>query len=160
MRKDIIERKEEILVWIFENLPKSVICRNLKCKPDTFERYMRSMNIIYKGNPCSKGRCSPFKKTAFEMLNGNLYISSHKLKIKLLEEGIKERRCEICEGVEWLGTPIPLELDHIDGNHHNWLFDNLRIICPNCHATQPTNSGKNKLNKRINRDKNGVVVKW
>ena len=160
MRKDIIERKEEILVWIFENLPKSVICRNLKCKPETLNHHLEFMKIVYKGNQGSKGKRSTTKKTAFDILNGNCYISGHRLKLKLLEEGVKERRCEICESIEWLGKPIPLELDHIDGNHHNWSFNNLRIICPNCHAIQPTNSGKNNLNKRINRDKNGVVVKW
>lgn len=28
---------------------------------------------------------------------------------------------------------IPLEVDHIDGDHTNNLEDNLRLLCPNCH---------------------------
>ena len=42
-----------------------------------------------------------------------------------------------------MGKPIPLELDHIDGNHYNNELINVRIVCPNCHAQTETNSGKN-----------------
>jgi len=35
---------------------------------------------------------------------------------------------------EWLGQPIPLELDHKDGNHSNNDLSNLRLLCCNCHA--------------------------
>lgn len=52
-------------------------------------------------------------------------------------------RCQICGLTEWCGQPIPLELDHIDGNPENILRDNLRAICPNCHAQTPTYKGRN-----------------
>jgi hypothetical protein len=32
---------------------------------------------------------------------------------------------------------VPLELDHIDGNSENNLEENLRLLCPNCHALTP-----------------------
>jgi hypothetical protein len=35
-----------------------------------------------------------------------------------------------------------LELDHINGLHSDNRLENLRIVCPNCHAQTPTNSGK------------------
>jgi len=38
-----------------------------------------------------------------------------KLKQRLLEAGVKERRCEICGRDTWNGKPIPLELDHVNG---------------------------------------------
>lgn len=43
-----------------------------------------------------------------------------------------------------MGQPIPLELDHIDGNHQNNALQNLRLLCPNCHALTPTFRDKNK----------------
>lgn len=53
------------------------------------------------------------------------------------------RRCEICKFEMWMGQPIPLTLDHIDGNSINDVKDNLRLLCPNCHAQTPTFCGKN-----------------
>lgn len=44
---------------------------------------------------------------------------------RLIEEGIKEAKCEICNLSEWMGKPIPLELHHIDFNHYNNNLDNL-----------------------------------
>ena len=63
---------------------------------------------------------------------------------RLISEGIKEHKCECCGLSEWLGEPIPLELDHIDGDHYNNTYKNLKILCPNCHAKTPTYRGKNK----------------
>jgi hypothetical protein len=40
--------------------------------------------------------------------------------------------------------PIPIELDHIDGDNQNNNLENLRILCPNCHAQTSTYCGKNK----------------
>jgi hypothetical protein len=59
---------------------------------------------------------------------------------------VKERGwcCEVCQTKEWLKQPIPLELDHIDGDAGNNLPSNLRLICPNCHALTPTAKGRNK----------------
>ena len=59
--------------------------------------------------------------------------------------------CEICENTEWTGDPIPLELDHIDGDASNNFPLNLRCICPNCHAKLPTSKGRNRGNGRKSR---------
>lgn len=67
-----------------------------------------------------------------------------KLHNRLLSEGIKEHRCECCGNTEWNGKPIPLQLDHIDGDSHNHVLSNLRMLCPNCHAQTDTYCGKNK----------------
>lgn len=48
-----------------------------------------------------------------------------------------------CDG-HWQNGIISLELDHIDGDNTNNLIENLRYLCPNCHALTETYRGKNK----------------
>jgi hypothetical protein len=55
----------------------------------------------------------------------------------------RSHRCEVCGITEWMGKPAPLELDHKDGNSDNNALDNVRLICPNCHAQTETYKGKN-----------------
>jgi hypothetical protein len=70
-------------------------------------------------------------------------VGSHQLKERLLKEGIKERRCEVCRNDSWNGRPIPLELDHVNGRREDNRIQNLRILCPNCHAQTETYRGRN-----------------
>jgi len=51
-------------------------------------------------------------------------------------------------GTDWMGTSIPLELDHINGVRDNNSIENLRLICPNCHAHTPTYRGRNIKRRR------------
>ena len=150
MREDIINRKNDILFWISENKSKSFMCKELDCRPIVLQNAFKYLNIQYKGNKSGKGKKSTLKKSALEYLNSTC-IKSHTLKIKLLEDGIKQYKCEICNNESWQNNKIPLELDHIDGNHNNNVLENIRLLCPNCHALQPTNSGKNKTLKRLMR---------
>lgn len=52
--------------------------------------------------------------------------------------------CAFCGNKgEWLGNPMSLELDHINGVHNDHRLENLRFLCPNCHATTDTYCGRN-----------------
>lgn len=73
-------------------------------------------------------------------------MSSYKLKLQLFQNKVKERKCEGCGNEFWLGQPIPLELHHVDGNSTNNQAENLKILCPNCHA-QTHSFCKKKNNK-------------
>jgi hypothetical protein len=47
--------------------------------------------------------------------------------------------CEGCGNTgEWLGQPITLQIDHIDGDWSDDRQENLRLLCPNCHAITTT----------------------
>lgn len=141
LRTDIQERKEDILKWIKESRSKAYMCNELHCKQATLNAHLLKMGIIYDGQQVSKGRPSSGRKTAEEYIRGS-HVQSHVLKKKLIQEGIKKCECEICGAYVWQGKPLPLELHHKDGNHYNNGFDNLQILCPNCHAIQEGNSGK------------------
>ena len=47
-------------------------------------------------------------------------------------------QCECCNLTEWLDVPIALEMDHSDGDRKNNTRENLKLLCPNCHAQTPT----------------------
>jgi len=64
---------------------------------------------------------------------------------KLVFFGIKEPKCEICDIIEWLGKPPPLQADHIDGDRTNNELSNLRILCANCHQQTETWGNKRRL---------------
>jgi 5-methylcytosine-specific restriction endonuclease McrA len=85
-------------------------------------------------------------KTRTYITNEELFVNGRKrgdIKKRLFSEGFKEQKCEWCGLVEWREQPVSLELDHIDGDVLNNLIENLRILCPNCHAQTPTYRGRN-----------------
>ena len=131
-RKDILEREQEIRQWVEENLPNAEIARRLNCKVDTLKSYYKRMGIEYSGNSARKGIPHLEQRIPIEKyLQGNTSNSAKRK--RLIEEGIKEAKCEICQLSEWMGKPIPLELHHIDFNHYNNDLSNLQILCSNCH---------------------------
>jgi len=83
-------------------------------------------------------------RTLDELLDKDIYYSSDKLKKRLIKEGLKEHKCEQCGITEWNGQPAPIELDHINGVRTDNRLENLRVLCPNCHAQTKTYRGKNK----------------
>ena len=80
-----------------------------------------------------------------EILVKNSFFQSFKLKQRLFSSGLKQQKCEMCGWAERTKDGyLPLELDHINGDHRDNRLDNLRILCPNCHSLQPTHRGRNK----------------
>ena len=142
MRYDILNSKDLILNWIDDRQSKSFMCEYFKCRPSTLENYLTKLNIHYKGNQGGKGiKTDPKRKSAKEYSKSTL-VKSHIMKLKLIEDNIKEHKCENCGITEWMGLPTPIELHHKDGNRFNNNFNNLQILCPNCHSQTPNYSGK------------------
>jgi len=98
----------------------------------------------FLGERSNLGRTFRSRRSLEDILNNVFPIQSHQLRLRLFKEGIFEKKCYTCNHDTWNELPIPLELDHIDGNHENNNLSNLRIICPNCHAQTKNHAGKNK----------------
>jgi hypothetical protein len=70
-------------------------------------------------------------------------ISAHLRRYLLEKFGNKCSKCGWCKKHPITGT-VPLEIDHVDGNAENNKEDNLRLLCPNCHALTPFYKNLNK----------------
>lgn len=102
----------------------------------------------FTGQSWAKGRRLSTGFTArplVEILVANsTYTSSGGLRRRLIREGLKEARCEICGLDTWRGEPLPLALDHVNGDPTDNRLENLRILCPNCHALTDTWCARNR----------------
>ncbi len=74
-------------------------------------------------------------------------ISKHLKRYLLQQTGEK---CSLCgwRKIHPITGKVPLEVDHVDGNSNNNHCDNLRLLCPNCHALTPHYRNLNKGNGR------------
>ena len=104
--------------------------QELKCSTEHFGKQVVSYNVKY---------------TLDEILVENsTYANISRLKIRLVNEGKLEYKCQICGINEWLGQKLSLQLDHINGINNDHRIENLRFLCPNCHSQTETYAGKNK----------------
>jgi 5-methylcytosine-specific restriction endonuclease McrA len=89
-----------------------------------------------------------WKKKSYDRL-----FNGEKLHIQTLRKlliGDVGNCCELCNTSEWLGSPITLEVHHIDGNNKNNELKNLQILCPNCHSQTDNYRAKNIKKKTCN----------
>ncbi len=76
------------------------------------------------------------------LIENSSYNRGH-LKKRLLSELGWENKCSKCNNNgDWLGQPLTIQLDHINGISNDNRIENLRLLCPNCHSQTNTHSGK------------------
>jgi len=86
--------------------------------------------------------------------------SRARVRLKVLEEDLVEYVCAICANPgDWLGHPMVLRLDHINGDGRDHSIENLRFLCPNCDSQQPTYGHKNRgrYDGDVGRQENALV---
>ena len=125
-------------------------CAKLEMNYHTFRKRAVALGA-FKTNKSGKGirktkENGNDKFSLQDILNGKYpHYSSHKIRIRLIEEGIKENKCESCGiGNIWNGKSLSMQLDHKDGNSGNHLLSNLQILCPNCHTQTETYGSRNR----------------
>ncbi len=73
------------------------------------------------------------------------YTRASKLKPHLIKD--RGYECEGCHLTEWRDVPIPLEIDHKNGDRTDNRLENLELLCCNCHALTDTWRGRKNGNK-------------
>lgn len=152
--------KEQLEIIVKESYSISECLRKLNLRPvggnfKTMKKYIKDFGLDtshFTGQLWSKGKklgASNRAKPLEEILvKDSSFTSSYSLKRRIIREGIKQWFCEECLGTEWNGQPIPLELEHCNGDNTDHRLENLKLLCPNCHAQTTFYRGRNKRSSR------------
>lgn len=118
---------------------------NIDVSHFTSQRWQRSPN--QKDNHEKREQYS-FEEIFIE----NSQVTQKVLRGYVERHDLLEYRCQNCgcDGT-WQNQIISLEIDHINGNNKDNRLENLRYLCPNCHALTKTYRGRNKALKLNNK---------
>jgi hypothetical protein len=121
-------------------------CKN--CSEEFISNGVKRLNIF-----CSSHCCNEYKvKENFTKIENRIYVSSNILKKYLIHKN--GDKCMECgwDKINPVTKKVPIELEHIDGNHKNNTLENVKLLCPNCHSLTTTykalNRGKGRPSRR------------
>lgn len=133
---------------------------------ETFNKGVKRKTCVVCGKPISRGNvcsrsCSKKKKDLEKVerwLNGENFQRGATQVPRFIRDylfNIHKCQCEKCGWgkVNPVTGKSPLEVHHIDGDCTNNRYDNLELLCPNCHSLTENNGSLNKNSKRFHRKK-------
>jgi hypothetical protein len=145
---------EELVAAVAAHRSIAGVLRHLGLKPGgsvyvTIRGAIERLNLDtthFTGRAWLRDRTNPYarRRPLREILvEDSSYLDTNSLRLRLIREGVKRAQCERCYRKRWNGQPIPLHLDHVNGVRTDNRLENLRLLCPNCHAQTDTYCGKN-----------------
>lgn len=139
MRKYKAYTDEDVINKVAEVKSLSALLRglNLKTAGGNFANMKRTLQRLQVDTTHWTGQC--WNKNQ-QLKDWSEYSRIANGKSHLIKE--RGRKCEDCGGTKWKGKDMPLEIHHIDGDRTNNGYDNLQLLCPNCHAL--TDNWRNK----------------
>jgi len=146
--------KEILVPLVATSTTYSQVIRGLGLKPSggnhrTVCHYIRLHQIDtahFLGFAHQKGIPSTYMREKIPsehvLIENSRYNSAAARRI-IIREKLLPYECLECKIHSWRGVKLSLQLDHINGDNNDHRIENLRWLCPNCHAITPTYGGKN-----------------
>ncbi|MDQ1038378.1 hypothetical protein QFZ75_004794 [Streptomyces sp. V3I8] len=109
--------------------------------PELTARYgIDTSHFLGQGHLRGKPGPTPLKRPEDLLVkrSGERRARTGQLRRALREIGVPERCARCGAPPEWLDRPMTLEVDHISGDWSDDRPENLRLLCPNCHAITST----------------------
>lgn len=161
-RKQLGWRDEQLVEAVAHSSSTSAVCRALGYTPSggihrLVIGHIRRLGLDtshFTGQAWAKGKNLTGRRVLpldAILVEKSTYRANGRLRQRLIAAGLKPPNCERCGLMTWLGSPLPLALDHVNGIHTDNRLENLRILCPNCHALTDTWCGRNSRRSPMQR---------
>lgn len=156
--------KEQLQLVVNESKSIAQVMKKLGLKPaggnhSYMKKRLKRLEVNtdhFLGQASSRGITPTTKREWHEVLvltNRDRREAVAILRRAMIESGIK-CECKLCGLTdEWQGRPLVLEIDHKNGNPLDNRKENVRFLCPNCHAQETKLQNQTRHRRPIGRSR-------